>query len=137
MKNKIIALFKNETVKYIIIGGCTTCVNFIIFAFLYNFIGLNLNIINFIAILLSIIFAFFANKIIVFSSPFSSYKGTAKELLLFILGRAFTMILELLGVWLAVDLLSFNEYISKLFMQIIVIIINYFISKFLVFKGLS
>ncbi len=137
MIEKILKLLRNETVKYIIIGGCTTAVNFIFFALFYNLLKIGLNLSNFIAISLSIIFAFFANKVFVFNSPFVSYLKTFREFAGFIGGRIVTMLIEILGVWLLVSEFSFNEYISKLFIQIIVLILNYIISKFFVFKKIS
>ena len=134
MKDTIFSFLKKESVKYIIIGGCTTAVNFIFFALFYNFLEIGLNISNFIAISISIIFAFFANKLIVFSSKFESIKKTTEELIGFISGRLITMIIEITGVWLLVSVLTFNEYLSKLLIQIIVLILNYIISKFFVFK---
>ena len=137
MLNKIISLLKKESIKYIIIGGCTTAVNFIFFALLYNLLGLELNLSNIIAISVSIIFAFFANKLIVFSSKFESAGKTMKEFIGFIGGRLITMILEIVGVWLLVSILTFNEYLSKIFINIIVLILNFVISKFFVFKNKS
>ena len=137
MLNKIISLLKKESIKYIIIGGCTTAVNFIFFALLYNILGLELNLSNIIAISVSIIFAFFANKLIVFSSRFESYKKTMKEFIGFIGGRLITMVLEIVGVWLLVSILTFNEYLSKIFINIIVLMLNFVISKFFVFKNKS
>ena len=134
MMNKLIELLKKETVKYIIIGGCTTAVNFIFFAIFYNLLKLGLNISNFLAIAISIIFAFFANKLIVFNSAFSTFKKTLTEFSEFVGGRIITMIIEIFGVWFLVSFLSLNEYFSKLFIQIIVLILNYIISKFFVFK---
>lgn len=134
MKDTIFSFLKKESVKYIIIGGCTTAVNFIFFALFYNLLEIGLNISNFIAISISIIFAFFANKLIVFSSKFESIKKTTEELIGFISGRLITMIIEITGVWLLVSVLTFNEYLSKLLIQIIVLILNYIISKFFVFK---
>lgn len=134
MKDTIFSFLKKESVKYIIIGGCTTAVNFIFFALFYNLLEIGLNISNFIAISISIIFAFFANKLIVFSSKFESIKKTTEELIGFISGRLITMIIEITGVWLLVSVLTFNEYLSKLLIQVIVLILNYIISKFFVFK---
>jgi len=134
MISKIISFIKKESVKYIIIGGCTTAINFIFFALFYNLLKFELNISNVTAILLSIIFAFFANKSIVFSSKYESFKKTTEEFIGFIGGRLITMIVEIAGVWLLVSVLTFNEYLSKLFMNIIVLILNYIISKFFVFK---
>ena len=135
MKQKIIFFLKSEAFRYIFIGICTTAVNFICFTVLYNFLKLGLNISNFLGIVISIIFAFFTNKFYVFKSGEGSFKTHIPEFLKFVSGRFFTMLFEIFGVWLLVEILILNEYISKAFLQILVILGNYFISKFLVFKN--
>lgn len=134
MITKIKTLFKIEAVRYLFIGGCTTAVNFIFFALFRNLIGLSLNISNFLSISAAIIFAFFTNKTVVFSTENNSVNQTAKEFLKFVTGRLVTMLIEIFGVWLLVEFLAFNEYISKFAIQLIVLVSNYIISKFFVFK---
>lgn len=134
MITKIKTLFKIEAVRYLFIGGCTTAVNFIFFALFRNLIGLNLNLSNFLSISAAIIFAFFTNKTVVFSTENNSVNQTAKEFFKFVAGRLVTMLIEIFGVWLLVEFLAFNEYISKFAIQLIVLVSNYIISKFFVFK---
>lgn len=134
MITKIKTLFKIEAVRYLFIGGCTTAVNFIFFALFRNLIGLNLNLSNLLSISAAIIFAFFTNKTVVFSTENNSVNQTAKEFLKFVAGRLVTMLIEIFGVWLLVEFLAFNEYISKFAIQLIVLVSNYIISKFFVFK---
>jgi len=134
MITKIKNLFKLEAIRYLFIGGCTTAVNFIFFALFRNLIGLSLNISNFLSISAAIIFAFFTNKTVVFSTADNSVNQTAKEFLKFVAGRLVTMLIEIFGVWLLVEFLAFNEYISKFAIQLIVLVSNYIISKFFVFK---
>ena len=137
MKQKIIAFLKGEAFAYIFFGVCTTAVNFICFTLFYKYLKLGLNFSNFSGIVISILFAFFTNKYYVFKSRKACFKVFVSELLKFVSGRIFTMLAEIVGVWLLVELISFNEYLSKLILQIVVIIGNYFISKFLVFKNNS
>jgi len=134
MITKIKNLFKIEAIRYLFIGGCTTAVNFIFFALFRNLIRLNLNLSNFLSISAAIIFAFLTNKTIVFSATDNSLKQTMREFFKFIAGRIVTMIIEIFGVWLLVEFFSLNEYISKFTIQFIVLISNYVISKFFVFK---
>jgi len=134
MITKIKNLFKLEAIRYLFIGGCTTAVNFIFFALFRNLIGLSLNISNFLSISAAIIFAFFTNKTVVFSTADNSVNQTAKEFLKFVAGRLVTMLIEIFGVWLLVEFLAFNEYISKFAIQLIVLVSNYIISKLFVFK---
>lgn len=55
-------------------------------------------------------------------------------MLKFFSGRAFTMLVEVAGVWFTVQVLSQNEYLGKLETNVFVLILNYVISKFLVFR---
>ena len=50
------------------------------------------------------------------------------------LGRAFTMVVEALGFPLFYNVLGIQELISKLMISFIVIVLNFFISKFFAFK---
>ena len=50
------------------------------------------------------------------------------------LGRLFTMVVESFGFFLMFNLFGIQELISKISITIIVIILNFFISKFFAFK---
>ena len=134
IKIKFLTFLKSETFKYIVFGGLTTLVNFICFFIFFNILKLNLNFANFLSIIISIIFAFITNRFIVFSIKNLIIKDLIFEFFKFIFGRAFTMIIEILGVWIFVEIFILNEYFSKIILQIIIIILNYVISKFFVFK---
>ena len=54
---------------------------------------------------------------------------------LFIGARIATLVIEVGGVWLAVSVIGQDKMIGKLETQVLVVIGNYFISKFLVFTG--
>ena len=69
-----------------------------------------------------------------FNSKAKGFKENFKEFLKFILGRAATMVLEIAGVFLLYTVLGINYVISKLSMTVIVIIVNFFLSKFFAFK---
>ena len=44
------------------------------------------------------------------------------------------MVIEVGGVWLMADVMKINDYIAKFVIQFIVLVLNYFLSKFFVFK---
>jgi putative flippase GtrA len=56
------------------------------------------------------------------------------EFIKFVGARLFTMVVEVGGVWLLAVSLSTNELLAKCATQVIVLIVNYIISKSLVFK---
>ena len=70
----------------------------------------------------------------VFNSTASGLNEYFSEFCKFILGRAFTMLVELIGFWFLATLIGINELISKLAITVLVVILNFFISKFFAFK---
>lgn len=137
MKNKIQAIIKKvltkEIIIYAIFGGLTTILNLLLFWILESILNLNENIANLIAIISSILFAYFTNRIWVFNSNATGAKEIFNEFIRFISGRCLTMLLELIGGILLFQT-SIPIMISKLILTIIVIILNFFISKFFAFK---
>ena len=139
MVEKFKKLLNSEAVRYLVIGVSTTLVNFILFWILCNLTSMGeneigINAANAIAVFISIIFAYFANKIFVFGSKTKTVKAFFYEMARFVLARLGTMLVEIIGVWFAVSVIGQNELFGKLETQIIVIVGNYFISKFIVFK---
>ena len=90
-----------------------------------------------VGIVIAVLFAYFTNRKLVFNSTASTFIEKLKEFGKFILGRAFTMIVESVGFWLLFSILNityFDGLVSKLIISVIVIILNFFISKFFAFK---
>ena len=123
-----------ETILYIVFGLLTTLVNIVTSTILLEVFKIEGNISSTIGIIVSIIFAYFTNRRMVFDSEAVGFRENFKEFIKFILGRAFTMILEICGVYLLYTIMGVNYIISKLIMTVIVIITNFFISKFFAFK---
>lgn len=132
--NEIIKkVFTKEVIFYAIFGVLTTLVNLVSF-FILTHLNLDENLSNVIAIILAVLFAYFTNRKLVFNSTAVTFKENLKEFYKFILGRAFTMIVEIIGFYLLFSILGIQELISKLVISIVVIILNFFISKFFAFK---
>lgn len=134
IKNLIKKFCTKEIIFYGIFGVLTTLVNIAVFYVLTHFINLEENLSNAIAIVLAVLFAYFTNRKIVFNSTASTLKEKLYEFGKFILGRAFTMIVELVGFFLMFNIMHIQELISKILISIIVIVLNFFISKFFAFK---
>ena len=133
VKEIIKKLFTKEVILYGIFGIFTTIVNLGIFYLLTYILHLEENISNIIAILCAVIFAYITNKDLVFHSNAKLVKEKIMQFIKFLSGRAFTMIVEW-GGCLLLFLTPVPQMISKLAMTVIVIILNFFISKLLVFK---
>lgn len=126
-------VWTKEVMLYAIFGVFTTVINLGSFYILNDILNVNENIANVIAIILAVLFAYITNKDLVFHSEAKGFKEKFKEFTKFISGRIVTMIIEWGGCAL-LFLLPIPNMISKLFMTVIVVILNFFISKFFAFK---
>ena len=137
-----------ELILYVVFGGLTTVVNFIAFWICGKLLGEELYLVsNAIAWLVSVIFAYITNKLFVFESKSFAPKILFKEISTFVSARIFSFGVEEGGMWLFIDLLKFGEFsinilgfeisgqlIAKLILAVFVVILNYFASKFVIFK---
>ncbi|MCH5266527.1 MAG: GtrA family protein [Lachnospiraceae bacterium] len=128
-------LYYNETIRYLVVGGCTTLVNLVAFAIFCDVFGMDVTLGNVLSIIIAILFAYVANKIFVFSSKTNGFKEMFFEFCRFVGGRLSTMAIEVGGVYLIYNIMGQPKMLAKLATQVLVIIGNYFISKFLVFRG--
>lgn len=125
-------ILTKEALLYIIFGIGTTAVNILVFQSLVYF-GYKYTISNLIAIIIAKLFAYITNKTIVFKTKTDSFIEFIKEFIRFFIARGFTGIIDFLGLIFLVDILGFKAIISKYFIQIIIIILNYILSKSKVF----
>ena len=133
MKKLLKKVLTKEVILYIVFGVFTTVVNLFSFYVMNSILKCNENIANFIAILLAVIFAYITNKDLVFHANANGLKAKIQQFCKFMLGRAFTMIVEFIGGFLLFDL-PIPNIVTKAGLTIIVIILNFFISKFFAFK---
>lgn len=125
-----------EIMLYIAFGLFTTIVNLGAFYVLNSILNVEKNTANFIAIILAVLFAYVTNKDLVFHSEAKGAKEKWLEFLRFMAGRAFTMIIEFVGGLLLFQT-TLPEMVSKCIVTVIVIILNFFISKFFAFKKIN
>ena len=119
-----------ELISYIFFGALTTVTNITSFFICVNILGFNYIISNILAWFISVLFAFISNKLFVFSSK----NNYLKEILLFYLSRILSLVIESVVLFVLINGLNTDVLISKIITNILVIIINYFISKFIIFK---
>lgn len=122
--------------NYMICGLFTTGIDWIIYFILRQF-KVNYMVANLIAWTFAVIFAYVSNKLYVFQEK-EHYTKELKTICLefskFFTGRIGTGILQISGIYLLVSIFHYNEYLSKLLISILVLILNYIISKYLVFQ---
>ena len=136
-KNLIKKFCTREVIFYAIFGILTTLINVGIFYLLTSILNFEENLSNIIAIILAVLFAYFTNRKIVFNSTAKGFKENLAEFIKFIIGRAFTMLIETIGFFLLFNIIGIDKLISKIIITVIVIILNVFISKFFAFKNKS
>lgn len=122
-----------ETVIYLVFGVLTTVVNYAVYIPLYNFVHLPASVCNGVAWVAAVVFAYVTNKLFVFESK-SWNSGVLGELLRFVGSRVTSGVIETVSLLVTVDILGWNGNIMKLFLAVIVIVLNYILSKFFVFK---
>ena len=129
-----------EGILYLVFGGLTTLISIISFWLFSLALGDERYLLsNFLSWILAVIFAFCTNKTLVFGSHKTDRKTLLREGLEFIGARAISLGLEEGGLWLLLDicgmkLLSFGDLFAKVIMSVIVILVNYLLSKFIIFK---
>ena len=122
-----------EVLSYLIFGVLTTVVNYLVYLPVYNFVGLSAALSNAIAWVVAVAFAYLTNKPFVFKSHDWSAKTVIPELTKFVSCRVASGAMETLIIFLAVDVMDWNGNIWKLVTSVLVVILNYFGSKLLVF----
>lgn len=128
-------LFTKEVIFYGIFGVFTTVVNVATFYVLTTFCHLEENTSNVIAIIVAVIFAYITNRKLVFNSTASTTSQILEEICKFFAARFFTMLVEFFGFMLLFNVLHIPNMISKLTITVLVIILNFFLSKFFAFKS--
>ncbi len=126
-----------EIIRYLIIGVLTTVVSLLTYYLLsYTVLDpkvtLQLQITNIISWIASVTFAYFTNRKYVFKVQ---EQKNLKEASKFYVSRLTTLVLDMLLMQIFVIKLKFNDKIIKLIVQVIIIVLNYVLSKFLVFKS--
>lgn len=123
-----------EVVSYIFFGGVTTLINIGIYLVAYEVLDISNISSNIFAWFIATIFAFVTNRIYVFKSHVNNKLELILEIIRFFWARLFTGVLDLLIMFLSINILGLNAMILKVISNIVVIILNYIISKKLVFK---
>lgn len=124
-----------EIIRYLIIGILTTLVSLgtyyaLVLTVLNPDNALELQIANIISWIVSVIFAYFTNRSFVFKVKDSHILS---EFFKFVISRIFTLLVDMAIMFIFVSLLHLDDKIVKLITQVVVIVLNYILSKFLVF----
>ena len=132
----LLSLYKKykEMIDYLVCGVLTTVVSFLFYLLFTRVLGYEPAIANIAKWVSGVLFAFFVNKLFVFNSPFASFKETFKEFVTFVTGRVLSGVIDEGIVIVGCNILHINDLIVQLISFVFVIVANYIISKFFVFK---
>ena len=121
-------------ILYIIFGVLTTLINIVVYYICSYILGLDTILSNVIAWILSVLFAYMTNRKWVFESKTIERKDVFKEITSFFGCRLTTGVVDIIIMYLFVDVWGFSGLITKCFSNIIVIVANYVASKLIIFK---
>ena len=135
MADKVRTLIQKhrDILVYLFFGGLTTVVNYVVYLPCHNLLMLSASVSNVIAWIVAVAFAFLTNKPFVFQSYDWSAKTVLPELAKFVGCRVGSGLLETAILFVTVDLIHWNGNVWKLSTSVLVVILNYFGSKLLVF----
>ena len=143
MIEKIKAILQKDRafLLYLIFGVLTTAVDWGISFLLYHFWGeaieqasLLVHAADAVAWICAVLFAFITNRIWVFESKRQGFFPILGELVTFAGGRGVTFLLQEGIMLLGCTVLGITPYAVRVVAAVLVVILNYFISKFLVFR---
>lgn len=139
---KIRELYKKyrEIINYLLFGGGTTLVSLATYALFVDVCGTGILAGKALSWVCAVTFAFVTNKLWVFFSPERDAKTLLWEAAKFFGSRAATGVVELVGLPLLMKagldqpLFGVEGFAANIVVTIVVIILNYILSKFIVFR---
>lgn len=134
MLKKVWDKFMNrEVISYLIFGVLTTLVNWVVYGMMVR-TGVDYRIATAGAWVVSVLFAFIVNKIFVFQSYDLHLSYLMKEIVSFTACRAASGVMEMVLMVIMVSWLNMDEYVSKVLVSIVVVVVNYVFSKLFIFR---
>ena len=133
LQKKLPAVFNRETISYIVFGVLTTVVSFVS-QMLFSAAGFPVIVNTIGSWVCAVLFAYIVNKLFVFESKTDTAKAFWRELGLFIGARVASLGMELVFMFVTVELLHFSEAVCKLIAQVFILVANYVFSKLVIFK---
>lgn len=131
-----------EKWMYLIFGVLTTVVSFVtagIAKILLEKSGFGTDAVSNISTAISwicaVTFAYLTNRVWVFQSQAHNAKEIFKEALSFYGGRVSTLFVEMGMMWIGFSFIGMNYWVAKIITNVVVLILNYVISKIFVFKN--
>lgn len=127
-----------EFILYVFFGFFTFLIDVGVFFIISCFAELNKNAFllhasSIFSTLFAVTFAYITNRKYVFNSRVYGFNGILKEMLEFYSARLFTLVISELLLDITVIHMGFTESLMKILINVIVITLNYILSKFWIF----
>lgn len=122
-----------EGINYLIFGFLAFVLNYLLFCLFEGILHMDYMVATVISWVLTVVFAYWTNHTFVFKSKNADKVSLIKEFSSFIGARVATELLEVFMMYIMVDVMQINSYISKLTAQVVVIVVNYIFSKLWIF----
>lgn len=123
-----------ELILYVFFGGCTTLINIVSYFACRQVLCMPIVPADVIAWLVSVIFAYVTNKLFVFESKSWRPRLVLKESVEFLAARVFSLGVDVVMLYITVTILDFWELPMKVLANVVVIVINYIFSKWIIFR---
>ncbi len=121
-------------IAYAVFGVFTTVVNIVTYNICYSTIGMSNTLSNIFAWILAVTFAYLTNKAWVFESRSWAWEVLKREVPAFISCRIATGVMDIVIMYICVDIMQWHALLMKIMSNILVIILNYVFSKLIIFK---
>lgn len=124
-----------KIVRYLVVGGLTTVISLVVYyvcvtTFLNPQNSVQLQLANILSWVISVLFAYYANRRYVFESKNANILG---EGLSFFASRISTLLMDMAIMFVSVTVCGMSDKIAKIISQVVVIVVNYVLSNSLVF----
>ncbi len=123
-----------DVILYLVFGVFTTVVNIVSYWVCAHVFGMSVMASTVIAWALAVFFAYITNRTMVFHSSATEKGEILKEIGSFFACRLGTGVVDWVIMFVFVNVLHFNDMIVKIAANFIVIVLNYILSKFVIFK---
>lgn len=122
-------------IRYLLVGVCTTVLNVGVYYICTHRLRIDVVLSNLVAWVIAVTFAFFANRLFVFECGSWNLSEMLREAISFFMCRVLTGGLDMAIMFFGVSVLLLNDFYIKCLDNFIVILANYMVSKYLVFKN--
>lgn len=124
---------KPQVFTYLVVGGLTTVVSYVVFA-LCNLFNQSTLVSQICSFIVAVVFAYITDKTFVFENKNWAIKNVLNEFSTFLFARIFSFFVETIFLLVAVEIFNVNSLLSKFIVTIFVMIFNYVVSKKYIFK---